>query len=306
MGLPQAQGEYIIIGDSDNSYNFSDIPLLVKKLKEGNDLVLASRFKGKILKGAMPLSNRFIGNPVITFTFRLLFRADISDVLTGMRAFTKRAYEQLHLQSLGMEFGTEMIFAALQRKLKITEIPTDYNPRKGKSKLKPFSDAWRYFKFMFLFSPDAFYLLPGCLLTFIGLVILLILARGPFLFLGHKWGVHAAVLGSLLSLAGVQIVALGLYAKLFAIRERYLEKDKLIVLVVKYFKLESGSLLGGIIFCAGFFINLLIFIEWWNKHFGPLYRIHEAIAAMTFMVLGMQIIFSSFFLSLLGMKKKPF
>lgn len=304
MGIGQARGKYIVIGDADDSYNFYDIPLLLKNLKEGYDLILASRFNGQISKGAMSFSHRFIGNPVISFVFRVFFHTNLSDVLTGMRAFTKKAYGGLHLQSLGMEFGIEMIFTALQKKLKIVEIPTIYNPRKGKSKLKPFHDAWRYFRFMFIFSPDTLYLLPGCVLTLGGLSILLLLARGDFIFIGHKWGIHAVVLASLLTLLGFQIINIGAYAKVFAVRERYLEKDKIISFLTRHFKLEIGILIGGIIFTIGFFINFVIFLEWWKKFFGPLYRIKEAILAMTFMVLGIQVIFSSFFLSLLFIEKK--
>ncbi|UCC95836.1 MAG: glycosyltransferase family 2 protein [Candidatus Omnitrophota bacterium] len=302
-GLNEAQGKYLVIGDADNTYDFYEIPKFIQLLDEGYELVMGSRFRGKMSKGAMSWSHRFIGNPIITFVFRVFFRTNLSDVLSGMRAFTKNAYMKMSLRCLGMEFGTEMIFSSLQKKLRITEVAIAYYPRKGKSKLRPFKDAWRYFRFMLLFSPAWLYLLPGFLLALIGALILVLLAQGPFSFLGRTWHIHPMFLGSLLTLLGFQILNLGIWAKLFAIREGYLRRDKLITFLMRHFRLETGILLGGIFFLVGFLINAFILLEWWVSAFGPLHRIREAILAMTLMVLGLQMVFSSFFLSLLAMEK---
>jgi len=301
-GIKQARGKYIIIGDADDTYDFYEIPKFIQLLKEGYDLVMGSRFKGKIFKKAMPFSHRFIGNPIITWVFKKLFGTQLSDVLCGMRAFTKSAFEKMNLKCLGMEFGIEMILSALQKNMKIAEIPINYYPRKGKSKLRPFRDAWRYFRFMFLFSPTQLYIFPGIFFTLLGLIILFILVRGPFLFLGHKWDIHMMVLGSLISLLGFQVLNLGIYAKLFGVREGYLSHDRFTLFLMRKFKVEFGIFLGSLFFIIGFLINLFIFLEWWKNLFGPLYRVREAILALTLMVLGLQMIFSSFFISFLIME----
>ncbi len=302
-GIKEAQGRYIVIADADDTYDFYEIPKFIKLLKKGYDLIMGSRFKGKIFKGAMPFSHRFIGNPIITWAFRMFFKTQLSDVLCGMRAFTKSAFEKMNLRCLGMEFGTEMILSALQKKMKITEIPINYYPRKGVSKLRPFKDAWRYFRFMLLFSPTWLYIVPGVFFTISGLTILFLLVRGPVLFLGHKWDIHMMALGSLMSLLGFQVLNLGIYAKVFGVREGYLIPDKLTLFLMQNFKVEMGILIGSVFFVIGFLINLSIFLEWWYKFFGSLHRIREAILALTLMVLGLGVIFSSFFISFLTIEK---
>ncbi|UCD15439.1 MAG: glycosyltransferase family 2 protein [Candidatus Omnitrophota bacterium] len=302
-GLEEARGRYIIIGDGDNSYDFAEIPRILKFLKDGYDFVIGSRFKGKIHKHSMPWINRYVGNPVLSGLCRLFFRTKLSDIHCGMRAFTKEAYKLMNLKCLGMEFATEMVMEALQKKLKIKEIPIDYHPRKGDSKLRPLKDAWRHIRFMLLFCPTWLYLFPGLLLTVLGVSMLLALMRGPVLFLGHSWDIHIMVLFSLLSILGYQLINLGMYAKTFAVQQGYIAHDRTIASLTKYFRLESGVLAGFLLFIIGLGISLFIFIEWWNSSFGPLFRIRESILAMTFMVLGLQTIFSSFFISLLIIRR---
>jgi glycosyltransferase involved in cell wall biosynthesis len=302
-GLESVVGEYIVIGDGDNSYDFFDIPKFLKFLKEGYGLVIGSRFKGKIHRQAMPFVNRYIGNPMLSGLCRLFFRTSLSDIHCGMRGFTKGAYQKMNLKCLGMEFATEMVMEALVKKLKIKEIPIDYHPRKGESKLRPIKDAWRHIRFMLLFCPTWLYLFPGLILTGLGLVMTLFLVNGPILFLGHSWGIHAMVLFSLLSILGYQLINLGMYAKTFAMQQGYIKEDKPISFLSRQFKLETGILLGLAFFVIGLGINVSIFLEWWQKSFGDLYRIRESILAMTFMVLGLQTIFSSFFISLLTVRR---
>ena len=302
-GLSEAKGKYIIMGDADDTYNFYEIPKFIPLLKNGYHLVLGSRFKGKIYKGAMPFLNRYIGNPILSGMCRLFFRTKLSDIHCGMRAITKDAYKKMNLKCLGMEFATEMVVNALQKKLKVAEVGIEYFPRKGKSKLKPFRDAWRHIRFMLLFCPRWLYILPGSLMIFLGLSILLFLLKGPLYFLGRKWGIHMNVLGSLITLLGSQLIQLGIFADTFAAEQGYLMKDKVVRGIKKYFRLETGILLGTTIFLVGLGINILIFLEWWLRNFGALYKIREAILAMTFMILGLQIIFSSFFISLLTLKR---
>ncbi|MDD5644729.1 MAG: glycosyltransferase family 2 protein [bacterium] len=302
-GLKESKGKYIIMGDSDGSYDFYKIPDFIQFLDKGYDFVIGNRFKGKIHKKAMPWANRYLGNPVLSGLYRLFFRTNLSDIHCGMRGFTRNAYEKMNVKCAGMEFAAEMVMEALYNNLKIREIAIEYYPRAGKSKLRPFQDAWRHIKFMFLFCPMWLYFIPGVAITLLGLFLLLILAKGPVLFLGHLWDIHVMVLAALMSMLGWQIFNMGVYAKTFAVRQGYLKSDKLAYIFTKYFKLEIGISIGLVFFIVGLGINLVIFIEWLQKSFGSLYRIREVILAMTFMVIGLQTIFSSFFISLLLIKK---
>lgn len=303
-GLREAKGKYIIVADSDNTYDFYDIPAFLKRLRQGYGLVMGSRFKGRIKKGAMTWSHRYIGNPILSGMCRLFFRTKLSDIHCGMRAFTSEVYRKMRLKSLGMEFATEMVVAALQNNVKICEIPIDYHPREGASKLKPFSDAWRHIRFMLLYCPVWLYFIPGMLGLILGVFILLLLLRGPFLFLGRYWDIHPMVFASVISILSYQILNLGIYAHTYAIRQRFLKYDKFTLFFQRRFSLEKGLILGVVLFLVGFAINTFIFIEWFSKNFGALYRLRESILAMTLLVIGLQTIFSSFFIGLLFLKRK--
>jgi len=303
-GLKEAKGRYIVIGDSDSSYDFYDIPVFLKKLREGYDFVIGSRFKGGIKKGAMSWSHRYVGNPILSFMTRLFFRTRLSDIHCGMRAFTREAYLAMRLQTMGMEFATEMVVSALMNNLKVYEVPIHYYPREGESKLNPFTDAWRHIRFMLLYCPAWLYFAPGAAGLAVGMALLLLLIRGPFLFLGHQWDLHLMIFASVMSILSYQILNLGIYAHTFAVRQGFLKFDKLTRFFERHFNLEKGLIAGGAIFLVGFVIVLLIFLEWFSKYFGALYRIRESILAMTLLVIGLQTVFSSFFISLLFLEKK--
>lgn len=303
-GLRAARGRYLIIGDSDNTYNFADIPQFLKPLREGYDFVIGSRFKGAIQKGAMSWSHRYIGNPVLSTMCRIFFRTALSDIHCGMRAFSRQAYETMHLSTLGMEFATEMVVSALSHRLKIYEIPIDYHPRAGRSKLNAFGDAWRHIRFMLLGCPVWLYLIPGGIGSVIGLTILLLLARGPFLFLGRQWDIHFMVFGSVISILSYQVLNMGISAHIYAVRQGFLREDGVTRFFYRNFNLERGIILGIGLLLIGFVINLFIFIEWFSKDFGALYRIRESILGMTLLVIGIQTIFSSFFVGMFFVEKK--
>jgi glycosyltransferase involved in cell wall biosynthesis len=303
-GLKEAKGKYIVIGDSDNTYDFYDIPEFLKHLKNGYDFVIGSRFKGAIKKGAMSWSHRYIGNPILSGLCRLFFRTKLSDIHCGMRAFTYEAYRKMHLRALGMEFATEMVVSAMRNNLKIYEIPIDYYPRKGESKLIPLADAWRHIRFMLLYCPVWLYFIPGVVGFILSILILLVLLKGPFLFLGRYWDIHLMVFASAMSILSYQILHLGVYAHTFAIRQGFLKYDFVTLFFKRHFNLEKGIFLGAGIFLIGFIIMLLIFLEWFSEGFGSLYRIRESILAMTMLVVGLQTIFSSFFISLLFLERK--
>jgi glycosyltransferase involved in cell wall biosynthesis len=303
-GLSFAQGEYIVIADSDNTYDFSAIPILLKHLREGCDFVMGSRFKGTIHKGAMPWAHRYIGNPILSGMTRLFFHTKLTDIHCGMRAFSRAAYQKMRLQMLGMEFATEMVVSAIINDLKIVEVPINYFPRHGVSKLKSFSDAWRHVRFMLLFCPVWLYFIPGIIGFVIGICSLLMFAAGPVLLFGRLWDIHPMVFSAVLSILSYQLLHLGIYAHTFAVEEGFLKKDAFIVFFQRYFNLERGLLAGFLLFCVGLIINILIFAEWFHNRFGALFRLRESILAMTLLVIGLQTVFSSFFISLLSLKRK--
>ena len=252
----------------------------------------------------MPWPNRYIGNPILSGCAGCFLTPGSRISHCGMRGFTASSYRRMKLRSLGMEFATEMVVSALQIGLKTKEVPINYHIRKGASKLNPLSDAWRHIRFMLLYCPVWLYFLPGLIGFISGLFLLIIPQRGPLLFLGHSWDIHFIAFASVTTILFYQVLNLGIYAHTYAIKERLLKYDSFTLFFQRHFSLEKGLLLGIIFFISGFLINLSIFIEWFSKHFGALYRIRESILAMTLLVIGLQTIFSSFFISLLFLKKK--
>jgi glycosyltransferase involved in cell wall biosynthesis len=303
LGIKTAQGKYIVIGDADDSYDFLEIPKFLQLLREGFDLVIGSRFKGKITKKAMPWTHRYIGNPILSGFLNIFFKAHISDIHCGMRAFRKKAYIKMRLNTTGMEFASEMIVGALRSKLKIQEVPITYYPRKGKSKLESLPDAWRHIRFMLLFSPTYLFLLPGVTLFIIGLAILFVLLPGPLKIGPHAFDIHMMVFGSLAAIFGFQIINIGLFAKTYALSQRFILEDKIFEGFIEGFNLEKGIITGLILFIIGLSVNVYIIYQWISAHFGTLDMIRPALFALTSMLLGAQTIFSSFFLSLLKIKQ---
>ncbi len=305
-GISEARGRYVVIGDSDNTYDFSELKLFIAPLQNGYDMVVGNRFKGKILPGAMSWSHRYLGNPILSGILNLFFHTGVGDAHCGMRAFTRKALERMHLQTTGMEFASEMVLKASRAKLKITEVPIPYYPRPegDTSKLLSFRDGWRHLRFMLLYSPDWLFMIPGFTLLGLGFLMLFALVGGPVHLAGLFFDIHYMVLGSLLALLGFQVVSLGIYAKVYVVSQGFEEKRGLLKLLLHYFNLERGILLGGIIFAAGLTINLYILVLWLTVGFQGQLHLRGAILAMTLMVIGVQIIFSSFFLSILGIEKK--
>jgi hypothetical protein len=286
------------MGDSDNTYDFNDIPIFLKALKDGCDFVIGSRFKGMIHHGAMPWVNRYIGNPILSGMTRLFFHTNLSDIHCGMRAFSRAAYQKMRLHTLGMEFATEMVVAAITNNLKIREVPIHYFLRQGSSKLKAFSDAWRHIRFMFIYCPVWLYFVPGLMGSVAGMFLLLLLTGGPVLFLGHYWDIHVLVLGSMLSILSYQLIHMGIYAHMFAVGRGFLKEDRVVSFFKRHFNLEKWLLGGFILFALGVGINLFILAEWFSHDFGALYRIRESILSTTLLVNGLQTMFSSFCISL--------
>lgn len=299
-GFAAARGTYLIMGDSDDTYDFTEVARFVAPLRSGDyDYVLGSRFRGRILPGAMPWHHRYIGNPALTWLLNRLFGLDASDAHSGMRAFTREAYARMQLRSPGMEFASEIVINAAKARLRVTEVPITYYPRAGESKLRSFRDGWRHLRYMLLYSPNWLFLAPGLLLLLFGLVVLAALVPGPLPLGGHAWDVHAMVLATLCAVLGGQVLGLGLSAKAYSYRHRFDPHDRLIQRFYRHFSLERGLIGGGLLFLGGLAVNVAILATWLGREMGPLDAIRPALVAATLMILGAQIVFSSFLLSIL-------
>ncbi|HZU11618.1 MAG TPA: glycosyltransferase family 2 protein [Chloroflexota bacterium] len=303
-GFDAARGKYIIMGDSDDTYDFSELGQLVDKLREGNEYVLGSRFAGTILPGAMPWANRYIGNPILTGMLNFMFGLKSSDAHSGFRAFTEEAYRRMRLQTTGMEFASELVINAARAKLKVAEVPITYYPRGGESKLHRVRDAWRHIRFMLLYSPDHLFVIPGVVLFLLGIAGMLFLLPGPQIINGHMFDYHFMFVASLLTIVGFQVLLTGFYAKAYAFTHRFAPDDRMIQAFYRYFNLEEWLLAGFLIFVAGLAIDVAIAVTWAQHHYRDLFEVRPALLALTLMVIGVQLMFSSFLLSILNINSR--
>ena len=300
-GLAVAQGDFIVMGDADETYPMQDLAPFVERLAEGDDLVMGSRFEGTIHGEAMPWLNRHVGNPILTGLLNILFGVKISDAHCGMRAVRRDALPTLDLHSTGMEFASEMVFKAFRRELRVSEIPIDYYPRVGESKLNRFGDAWRHVKFMLLYSPSWLYFVPGLALLVLGILGALALAAGPVTFLGRTWQIHSLFLCMFAVLLGMQVVQLGVFARAFAAAHLG-ETDSLIETAHRRLRLEHGLAAGGAVLLVGVVTLTVIFVSWAIGGFGALSHEYATAVGFTLVAVGVQVILGSFFLSLLTMR----
>jgi glycosyltransferase involved in cell wall biosynthesis len=302
-GLEHARGEFVVMADADGTYPVAELGSFVEVLDAGADLVLGSRFEGRIHEGAMPWSNRWIGNPVLTALLNRLFGIRVSDAHCGMRAARRTSLALLDLHSTGMEFASEMVFKAFRRHLTVDEIPIEYFPRTGESKLNPFADAWRHVRFMLLYSPSWLYFVPGFTLLFLGLAGMLLLATGPVDVFGRPWQIHTMLAFVALTLIGAQVIQLGVFARTYALTH-YAEHDRLLERLRRRIRLEHGLLFGLALTLCGVAVLATVFVRWANRHFGPLADEYPTALGVTLVGLGVQTIFGSFFISLLTMRTK--
>jgi glycosyltransferase involved in cell wall biosynthesis len=311
-GIQAAAGKWILMGDADDSYDFSEADRFVKKFQEGFELVIGCRLPaggGTILPGAMPWKNRWIGNPILSFTGRFFFKSPARDFHCGLRGFTKAAFEKMDLQTTGMEFASEMVIKATLKQLKIAEVPVTLR-KDGRSRpphLKPWRDGWRHLRFMLLFSPRWLFLAPGLLLSILGFVAAAALSVTTFHFGGIVFDVGTLVVACMAVIIGFQLVAFAFFTKVFAIAEGLLPDDPQFSRAFKFFTLEKGILAGLLILLAG--IGLLAHALWvWRlANYGSLdyaQNLRRLIPAATLIVLGIQSVFSSFFMSALGLKTR--
>jgi len=305
-GIEEAKGKYIVIADSDGTYDFKEIKKFLDPLKSGFDFVIGSRLKGQIRKGAMPFLHRYVGVPILTGMLNLISGTRLSDAHCGMRSFSKEAYQRMKLRTPGMEFASEMILGAARAKLKIAEIPIDYYPREGESKLRTLRDGWRHLRFILVYSPTLLFLVPGVLFLASGLVLLVALLAGPLRFAGFFMDIHYMVLGSLLAIVGFQVINLGVFAKAFAVTQGLVPEDRLIHKLNLLFSLERGLIAGLLTLLLGLGLLVFILLRWivGGFNFGGDVLIRPALFGMSFAVLGAQMVFGSFFLSLLQAEKR--
>ena len=305
-GFEEAKGRFIVMGDADDSYDFLDIPRFVEPLRQGYDMVMGTRLKGKIMDGAMPWHHQYIGNPVLTGMLNIFFRSGISDAHCGMRSITKVALKKLNLQTGGMEFASEMVIKASKTRLNIAEIPiTLYQDgRSGKPHLRSFKDGWRHLRFMLLHSPTYLFLIPGLALFAPGIFLLVWLLFGTLEIAGHSFSIHTMVFVSLLTLLGFQIMNLGFYTKIYSYAH-YGEKDRLILFLTGHLTLERGLMAAVVLLVVGLIPIVGIIYFSFKYQFPLMDRVKEAIFGLTFTVLGIQAIFSSFFFSIMWIGKSP-
>jgi len=299
-GFAAARGEFIVMADADLTYDFEEIPSFLAALRDGADMVVGDRME-HIHPGAMPWLHRYIGNPLLSRLLNVLFHTGVRDAHCGMRAFRRDCLEVLQLRTTGMEFASEMIVRAAKERLDIREIPIEYHPRGGESKLSSFRDGWRHVRFLLLHSPNHLFILPGALMTALGgLISLTVLAHVSIL--GRQWQLHTLIGGSLLLIIGTQLVGLGLCAHAYA---TYFmgERDPWFDRARERLRLEHGLTLGGAIALIGAAMILAVVLDWVQRGLGSLAQERLAIFAASLLVIGIQIVFTSFLLSIIGLRR---
>ena len=308
-GITSSAGKYIVMGDADASYDFGHIPRFLKELRAGSDLVMGNRFLGGILPGAMPPLHKYLGNPALTGIGRLFFGGSCGDFYCGLRGFKKQAYEKMDLRTTGMEFATEMVVKANLLGMKISEVPTTLSPdgRTRPPHLRTWRDGWRTLRFFLLYSPRWLFLYPGFALALVGCVVGAWLIPGPRKVGAVIFDVHTMLYAAIAVLLGFQAIAFAVFTKLFAISEGLLPPDPVLEKFFRFISLEIGLVLGTILTVAGFATSVYAVRVWEIHSFGPLdfsQTLRIVIPAVLCLTLGVQTIFSSFFLSVLGMRRK--
>jgi len=308
-GIAGARGFFIIMGDADDSYDFTDVPRFVEKLHEGNDIVMGNRFRGEIKPGAMPPLHKYFGNPGLTALLNTLFHAHIGDGYCGMRGFTRSLYDRLDLRSSGMEFALEMVIKSAQIGARIAEIPITLWPdKRGRAPhLRSFRDGWRSLRFMLLYAPNWLFLLPGTALVLTGLFLVFWLLPGPRQISPHVGlDIHTMIFGVIFTLLGAQILSIGAFAKVFSYAERFDRRSVSLRRVLKRVTLETGLLVGCSLFLMGFAGCVWVTWQWAASDFGELHEVRQVLFWSMWLFLGLQVIFAAFFLSMLGISRETF
>jgi len=310
-GIAAARGRYVIMGDADDSYDFSALGPFVEKLREGYELVMGNRFKGGIRPGAMPPLHRYFGNPLLSGAGRLFFHSPCGDFQCGLRGFSKEAIERLDLRTTGMEFASEMVVKATLSRLRIAEVPTTLSPD-GRSRpphLRTWRDGWRYLRFLLLYSPRWLFLYPGLALMLVGLLTGLLILPGPLTFGSVNFDVHTLLYAAVTVVIGFQAVTFAVFTKIFAVSEGLLPEDARLNKLTAWVSLEAGLVVGALLLLFGLGASVYALGDWGAHAFGsldPFKVMRMIIPAATALLLGCQIILSSFFLSVLRLRRLSF
>jgi hypothetical protein len=307
-GIAAARGTYVIMGDADDSYDFTHLEPFIDKLRQGDELVMGNRFKGGIKPGAMPWMHRYVGNPVLTGILNLFFHTPIKDAHCGLRGFRKDAYERLKLTTPGMEFASEMVVRASLNKQRISEVPTTLSPdgRDRAPHLRSFRDGWRHLRFLLLMCPLWLYLIPSALLLGGGLALMAWLTPGARQVGGIVLDIHTMLLGTLCVLLGYQTLWLWAFAKIHGWTSGLLPANTFSVSLFKKINLEGGLAFGSALLLGGLGLNVWLFSHWFIRGMGPLdvsFTLRCALWGFLLMVAGVQTIYGSFFCSMLGMNR---
>jgi len=308
-GIAAAQGKYIIMGDADDSYDFLALGPFIEELRAGCDLVMGNRFRGGVRPGAMPFLHRYLGNPVLTFVGRLFFHSPVGDFHCGLRGFRRDAVQELDLQTTGMEFASEMVVKATLRRMRVTEVPTtlSVDGRSRPPHLRSWRDGWRHLRFLLLYSPRWLFLFPGASLMILGMLVGLWLLPGPRVVGGVTFDVHTLLYAAIAVIIGFQAIVFAVFTKVFAISEGLLPDDARMAKAMEYINLEVGLIVGLLLVLLGLGGSIYAVAFWDRLSFGPLdpsRTLRIVVPAVTSLTLGCQILLSSFFLSILGLKRR--
>jgi glycosyltransferase involved in cell wall biosynthesis len=308
-GIAAARGKYVIMGDADDSYDFTQLADFVEKLDEGFDLVMGNRFQGGIRPGAMPVLHQFLGNPVLSWLGRLFFKCPVGDFQCGLRAFRKESIDRLDLRTLGMEFSTEMVVKATLFNLRIAEIPTVLSPdgRDRPPHLRTWRDGWRYLRFLLLYSPRWLFLYPGICLMLLGGVLMGWLLPGPRAIGSVVFDYHTLLFAGMAILVGFQSLNFAVFSKVLAITEGLLPEDPRLNQLFRYINLEVGLVVGALLLLGGVGLWVLGLHYWESTSFGrlnPDVTLRIVIPGLVCFTLGIEVILSSFFVSILGMTRR--
>jgi glycosyltransferase involved in cell wall biosynthesis len=308
-GIVAARGDYVIMGDADDSYDFTNLGPFVEKLREGYDLVMGNRFQGGIKPGAMPPLHKYLGNPVLTGIGRLLFHSPCGDFHCGLRGFKKNSVMAMDLRTTGMEFASEMVVKATLHNLRITEVPTTLSPD-GRSRaphLRSWRDGWRHLRFLLLYSPRWLFLYPGLLLMMVGFIFGSWLLQGPVVVNNIGFDVQTLLYAAAAIIIGFQAVVFAIFTKVFAISEGLLPADQRLHRLFQYITLEVGLAIGLTLILLGLGGSMYALLSWEELSFGslnPSKTLRVIIPSITALTLGCEIMLSSFFLSVLGLKRR--
>jgi glycosyltransferase involved in cell wall biosynthesis len=304
--ISAARGRYVVMGDSDDSYDFSDLTPFLSKLREGYDLVMGNRFRGGILPGAMPFKNRYLGNPVLSGIGRLFFHAPVGDFHCGIRGFSVDAFRRMDLRTTGMEFASEMVIKATLSQMKVCEVPTRLH-KDGRSRpphLRPWRDGWRHLRFMLLYSPNWLFLVPGITMMTLGTGFGTWLWTGPKPLGSFGLDVHTMIYAAFLTMVGFQLTLFALFARMYAMHEGLLSRPAWIDRVKRHVSLEMGVVVGVLLMLAGFGGSVVALLGWKHTGFGalsPQDALRVVVPAGTLFTLGVEVLFGSFLLSVLGL-----